>query len=175
MKTVMADTSSDVEVAIRKAFRRLGYPDAKEQQLKAAREFISGRDVFVCLPTGSGKSMCYGCLPYAFDELASNTLSDPTTNAEPSAIVLIVSPLTALMEDQVKKFMDMGLKAAFIGEAQDDYSVERGVMNGEYSLVYMSPESMMTVLQWREMFRSQLYQQRLKGIVIDEAHCVEKW
>ena len=119
--------------------------------------------------------MCYGCLPYAFDELASNTLSDPTTNAEPSAIVLIVSPLTALMEDQVKKFMDMGLKAAFIGEAQDDYSVERGVMNGEYSLVYMSPESMMTVLQWREMFRSQLYQQRLKGIVIDEAHCVEKW
>ena len=82
----MADTSSDVEVAIRKAFRRLGYPDAKEQQLKAAREFISGRDVFVCLPTGSSKSMCYGCLPYAFDELASNTLSDPTTNTEPSAI-----------------------------------------------------------------------------------------
>ena len=102
MKTVIADTSNDVEVAIRnKAFQRLGYPDAKEEQLKAAREFISGRDVFVCLPTGSGKSMCYGCLPYAFDELASNPFSDPTTNAEPSAIVLIVSPLTALMEDHV--------------------------------------------------------------------------
>ena len=82
----MADTGSDVEVAIRKVFRRLGYPDAKEEQLKAARESISGRDVFVCLPTGSSKSMCYGCLPYAFDELASNTLSDPTTNTEPSAI-----------------------------------------------------------------------------------------
>ena len=68
----------------------------------------------------------------------------------------------------------MGLKAAFVGEAQDDHSVKRGVKNGEYSLVYMSPESM-TVLQWREMFWSQLYQQRLKGIVIDEAHCVEKW
>ena len=76
------------------------------------------------------------------------------------------------MEDQAKKFTDIGLKTAFIGEAQDDHSVERGVMNGEYSLVYMSPES---VLQWREKFHSQLYQQRLKGIVIDEAHCVEKW
>ena len=166
----MVSSSSDVEVAIRKAFWRLGYPDAKEEQLKAAREFISGRDVFVCLPTGSGKSMCYGCLPYAFDELAANSFKDSSTNAEPSAIVLIVSPLTALMEDQVKKFTDMGLKAAFVGEAQDDQSVEQGVKNGEYSLVYMSPESMMTVLQWREMFRSQLYQQRLKGIVIDEAH-----
>ena len=171
----MASSSSDVEVAIRKAFRRLGYPDAKEEQLKAAREFISGRDVFVCLLTGSGKSMCYGCLPYAFDELAANSFKDSSTNAEPSAIVLIVSPLTALMEDQVKKFTDMGLKAAFVGEAQDDQSVEQGVKNGEYSLVYMNPESMMTVLQWREIFRSQLYQQRLKGIVIDEAHCVEKW
>ena len=148
----MASSSNDVEVAIRKAFRRLGYPDAKEEQLKAAREFISGRDVFVCLPTGSGKSMCYGCLPYAFDELAANSFKDSSTNAEPSAIVLIVSPLTALMEDQVKMFTDMGLKAAFVGEAQDDQSVEQGVKNGEYSLVYMSPESMMTVLQWREMF-----------------------
>ena len=68
--------------------------------------------------------MCYGCLPYAFDELTSNTFSGPTTNAEPSAIVLIISPLTTLMEDQIKKFTDMGLKAAFIGEAQDDHSVE---------------------------------------------------
>ena len=174
-ETVMVDASNDVEVTIRKAFWRLGYHDAKEEQLKVAREFISGRDVFVCLPTSSGKSMCYGCLPYAFDELASNTFSDPTTNTEPGAIVLIVSPLTVLMEDQVKKFMDMGLKAAFIGKAQDDPSVERGVINRGYGLVYMSPESMMTVLQWREMFRSQSYQQRLKGIVINEAHCVEKW
>ena len=134
----MVSSSSDVEVAIRKAFRRLGYPDAKEEQLKAAREFISGRYVFVCLPTGSRKSMCYGCLPYAFDELAANSFKDSSTNAKPSAIVLIVSPLTALMEDQVKQFTDMGLKAAFVGEAQDDQSVERRVKNGEYSLVYES-------------------------------------
>ena len=171
----MADTRSNVEVAIRKAFKRLGYTDVKQEQLKAASEFMTGRDVFVCLPTGSGKSMCYGCLPYAFDELEANTFGDSSRNAEQSAIVLIVCPLTALMEDQVKKFTTMGLKAAFVGEAQDNYSVVQGVMGGEYSLVYMSPESMMTVLQWREMFRSRLYQQRLKGIVIDEAHCVDKW
>ena len=71
-----------------------------------------------------------------------------------------------------KNFMDMGLKAAFVGEVQDDHSIEKGVMNGEYSLVYMSPESMMTLLQWRELFHSQLYQQCLKGIMINETHCV---
>jgi len=171
----MASTSSNIEVAIWKAFRRLGYTGVMEEQLKAAREFMTGRNVFVRLPTGSGKSMCYGCLPYAFDELEANTFGDLSRNAEENAIILIVCPLTSLMEDQVKKFTAMGLKAAFVGEAQDDHSVGRGVMDGEYRLVYMSPESMMTVLQWREMFRSPLYQQRLKGIVIDEAHCVEQW
>ena len=61
-----------------------------------------------------------------------------------------------------------------VGEVQDNPSVKQGVMNWEYSLVYMSPESMMTVLQWREMFHSQLYQQCLKGIVINETRCMEK-
>ena len=66
----------------------------------------------------------------------------------------------------------MGLKAAFVCEVKN--SVGQGVMGGEYHLVYMSPELMMTVLQWREMFHSQLYQQHLKGIVIDETHSMEQ-
>ena len=109
----MASTSSNIEVAIRKAFRRLGYTDVKEEQLKAAREFMTGRDVFVCLLTGSGKSMCYGCLPYAFNKLEANTFGDLSGNAEEKAIILIVCPLTSLMEDQVKKFTAMGLKSRF--------------------------------------------------------------
>ena len=95
----MASTSSNIEVAIRKAFRRLGYTDVKEEQLKAARDFMTGRDVFVCLPTGSGKSVCYSWLPYAFDELEANTFGDLSRNAEENAIILIVCPLTTLMED----------------------------------------------------------------------------
>ena len=59
----MASTSSNIEVAIRKAFRRLGYTDVKEEQLKAAREFMTGRDVFVCLPTGSAKSCATAACP----------------------------------------------------------------------------------------------------------------
>ena len=74
---------------------------------------------------------------------------DLSRNAEENAIILIVCPLTSLMEDQVKKFTAMVLKAAFVVKAQGDHSVGRGVMDGEYRLVYMSPESMMTVLQWR--------------------------
>ena len=81
------------------------------------------------------------------------------------SFVPLLQAASFVNHNQVKKFTDMGLKAAFVGEAQDDQSVEQGVKNGEYSLVYMSPESMMTVLQWREMFRSQLYQQRLKSFI----------
>ena len=140
-----------MEVAIQKSFWRLAYPDAKEEQLKAAREFIIGRDVFICLPTGSGKSMCCGC---------NWTDSVPIHCSGRKPILKI--------------FMDVGLKAVFVGEVQDDHSIKQGVMNKEYSLMYMSPESMMTVLQWREVFRPHLYQQRLKSIVINDTYCVEK-
>ena len=65
--------------------------------------------------------------------------------------------------------MDVGLKAVFVGKVQVDPSIRQGVMNGEYS-----PESVITVLQWREVFHSQLHQQCLKGIVINETRYVEK-
>ena len=53
----------DIETAIGVAFNKLGYSTVKEEQVEAAREFVKGRDVFVAIPTGSGKSLCYGCLP----------------------------------------------------------------------------------------------------------------
>lgn len=58
---------------------------------------------------------------------------------------------------------------------QHDETVRQAVVCGEYQLVYMSPESLLGVLQWREMFRSPIYQECLVAIAVDEAHLVEKW
>ena len=58
---------------------------------------------------------------------------------------------------------------------QHDEAIKQAVVSGEYQLVYMSPESLLGVLQWREMFRSVAYQECLVAIAVDEAHLVEKW
>ena len=76
---------------------------------------------------------------------------------------------------QVKSFQSKGVKAAFVGKDQTDEAIKSGVVAGDYSLVYMSPESMLTNLKYREMFRSTVYQENLICLAIDEAHCVEKW
>ena len=76
---------------------------------------------------------------------------------------------------QVKSFQGKGIKAAFVGKDQTDENIKSSVIAGEYSLVYMSPESMLTNLRYREMFRSVVYQENLVCLAIDEAHCVEKW
>ena len=81
-----------MERALRKATERLGYKEMKPEQEELVKEFISGRDVFGILPTGFGKSLCYGCLPLVFDELLGT---------ENKSIVVVVTPLKAIMHDQV--------------------------------------------------------------------------
>ena len=77
---------------IREAAASLGYPALKPEQEEAITQFLMGRDVFVALPTGYGKSLCYCCLRRVFDLVRS---------IEEQSIVMVVSPLTALMKDQV--------------------------------------------------------------------------
>ena len=81
-----------MERGLRKATERLGYKEMKPEQEELVKEFISGRDVFGILPTGFGKSLCYGCLPLVFDELLGT---------ENKSIVVVVTPLKAIMYDQV--------------------------------------------------------------------------
>lgn len=125
------------------------------------------RDVFVCLPTGSGKSLCYCILPYAFDELRS------ITGTEKRSIVLVVSPLIALMKDQVRSMVERNITAIYAAEA-DDKAVE-DIILGRYQLVFMSPEMLLRDENWRDMLVSTHYQENLMAFVVDEAHCVKKW
>ena len=159
-------TRDTIDRAIHEAVTKLGYSRASGDQVVAIREFVLGRDVFVMLPTGSGKSLCYAALPYVFDSLRGENRA---------SIVLVASPLQSIMEDQVKKYTARGLHAAFLGKAQRDERVRAGVVHGDYQLVYMSPEAMLLNLRWREMFRSDVYQNNLMCLAVDEAHCVEKW
>ena len=98
------------------AIRRLGYRNFKDEQMKVVLAFLIRRDVFVSLPTGYRKSLCYGCLPWTFDIFR---------NGEPS-IVLIVSPLLSLMQDQVTSFQKKGLSAAYVGQREEHDKILEG-------------------------------------------------
>ena len=88
-------TVEGVQQAIKTAGARMGYFTLKDEQLRIAADVLGGRDGFVCLPTGYGKSLCYAILPWAFDELSRMRKDDK------HSIVLVVSPLVSLTADQV--------------------------------------------------------------------------
>ena len=90
----MATGTPAIEEAVERACAELGYTTIKEKQKEVILNFVSGRDVFAALPTGYGKSLCYGCLPGVFDRIRSRE----------GSIVIVVSPLSALMKDQVETF-----------------------------------------------------------------------
>ena len=109
-----------VDASIWLSFQRLGYEKPTEEQSQVIREFVSGQDVLVILPTGSGKSLCFFALPLVFDCLRrtadSLTVMDSSIHC---SIVVAISPLTALMKNQVAKY-GRSLRCAFIGGENDE-------------------------------------------------------
>ena len=91
--------------AISESVKDLEFGQLKAEQAAAISKFASGKDVFVALPTGYRKSLCYCCLPYIFDHLKS---------VEKQSIVVVVSPLVALMKDQVAECSSLGLSAGYV-------------------------------------------------------------
>ena len=87
----------EVQTAIERAVHQLGYANVKSEQLKVVAEIVEGRDVFAVLPTGYGKSLCFACLPLVFDQLQGNGYIEERAQS----LVVVVTPLTAIMEDQV--------------------------------------------------------------------------
>ena len=87
-------SSEAIAEAAKAATQALGYQQMKPQQLEVVQSFVKGNDVFGVLPTGFGKSLCYGCLPLVYDRL----LQKPSGHS----IALVVTPLVAIMKDQVR-------------------------------------------------------------------------
>ena len=104
----------------------------------SSKRILRGRDVFVSLLTGSGKSVCYGCLPFAFNSLWKSS----------SSIVIVISPLKALMLDQMEIFNVKGVQAIYAGDELDVKSMDN-VKSGKCALLFISPEALIGGCTWR--------------------------
>lgn len=165
-KPTTAALAADHHKAISAAATSLGYT-LKPEQERGLQEFVAGKDVFISLPTGFGKSLCYILLPRIFDTLRE---------VDRKSITLVVSPLIALMKDQVATITALGLSATYVTDKKSmTHSVRQGLRNGEYQITFVSPEALFLSTEWRNILSSDIYREHLVGFVIDEAHCIKKW
>ena len=136
-----------------------GYPAFRGQQAEIVDHVAGGGDALVLMPTGGGKSLCYQ-IP---------ALLRPGT-------AIVISPLIALMQDQVAALREAGVRAACIHSGQDGIEsdrAERAFADGELDLLYVSPERLLSPrFTW---LLSQAERHGLALFAIDEAHCVSQW
>ena len=133
-----------------------GFDAFRGEQAAIVGHLVDGGDALVLMPTGGGKSLCYQL---------------PALLREGTGIV--VSPLIALMQDQVEALRQLGVRAAFLNsslEAGEAAAVERSLLAGELDLLYVAPERLLT-----PRFLSLLDRARIALFAIDEAHCVSQW
>ena len=158
--------SQDVKSALRDRFRLRGF---RENQLQAINATLSGKDAFVLMPTGGGKSLCY--------QLPSLVSSGRTRG-----VTVVISPLLSLMEDQVQHLRKLSIQAFLINsetsreeknalnEALREYNVEQFVQ-----LLYVTPEMLSKNQSMINTFERLYNRRKLARLVIDEAHCVSQW
>ena len=133
-----------------------GYDSFRPHQREIIESLIAGRDNFVMMATGSGKSLCYQIPPL----ITGKTM-------------VVVSPLIALMQDQVQQLNAAGIKATFLGSLQQKKALaEMKVITGQYQLVYITPEK---IAHFLDQLKAMSQKGVLGGFAIDESHCVSEW
>jgi ATP-dependent DNA helicase RecQ len=133
-----------------------GFTSFRPLQEEIIRDSLAGKDVFALLPTGGGKSLCFQLPALARDGLT-----------------VVVSPLIALMKDQVDALQASGIAATFLNSslaAGEGRQRLRGLHNGEYRLLYAAPERLML-----SGFLEDLQRWNVQLIAVDEAHCISEW
>lgn len=148
-QTMLADAAAVLK-------RYWGYDSFRPLQEEAIRAVLQRRDSVVVLPTGGGKSLCYQVPAALRDGLA-----------------VVVSPLIALMKDQVDALTDLGISAAAVNSslpAEERRQIARRVDAGEISMLYVAPERLCN-----ERMLDFLSRQQVSFIAVDEAHCISSW
>lgn len=133
-----------------------GFDSLRPQQSEVLAQVLAGRDCIAVLPTGAGKSLCYGVPAMAR-----------------SGLVLVISPLIALIRDQAQKFAAAGVPVAAMDSLQSSderLAAWRQLANGELKLLLVSPERMA-----RPDFRARLAAIPIQLVAVDEAHCISQW
>ncbi|MBN3802958.1 DNA helicase RecQ [Paraburkholderia sp. Ac-20336] len=137
-----------------------GYPAFRGQQGEIVEHVADGGDCLVLMPTGGGKSLCYQIPSLVRRERGFGT-------------GIVVSPLIALMQDQVAALTEVGVRAAYLNStlsSAEAMATERALRDGDIDLLYVAPERLMT-----PRFQELLERTRIGLFAIDEAHCVSQW
>ncbi|RHW44097.1 DNA helicase RecQ [Dermacoccus abyssi] len=152
-----ANTPPAAPSAAREVLQRVwGYDDFRGDQAAVVDELIAGRDALVLMPTGGGKSLCYQM---------------PSLVREGTGVV--ISPLIALMADQVDALSALGVRAGFLNSTQlpnERAATEQALLAGELDLLYLAPERLLVPETQRLLDNA-----RIALFAIDEAHCVSQW
>ena len=136
--------------------KTFGYDAFRHHQADIIQSLLNNEDALVLMPTGGGKSLCYQ-IPAMVRE----------------GVGIIISPLIALMQDQVDALQQLGIQAAFLNSSMDgeaQHKTEQLLLKGEIDLLYVAPERLMT-----NKMLSLLERSNIALFAIDEAHCVSQW
>jgi len=141
-----------------------GYSAFRGQQQAIIEHVVAGGDALVLMPTGGGKSLCYQ-VPAIVRQRAGQ------------GVAVVVSPLIALMHDQVGALEEVGVHASFLNSTLDNaqaQAIERELLSGRLTMLYVAPERLLTP-RLQGMLASLHERGRLSLFAIDEAHCVSQW
>jgi ATP-dependent DNA helicase RecQ len=133
-----------------------GYDQFRPLQLEIVQDALAGRDVFVLMPTGGGKSLCFQ-LPALMRD----------------GLTIVVSPLISLMKDQVDALQTSGIAATYLNSTLNREEAKarwRGLHRGEYRMLYVAPERLML-----DTFLERALNWNIAQLAIDEAHCISEW
>ncbi len=160
----IAEGSETLEACVAVLQSVFGYEAFRGPQAQIVAHVSEGGDALVLMPTGGGKSLCYQ-VPAIVREHAGH------------GVAVVVSPLIALMHDQVGALSEAGVSAAYLNSSlslEDAQRIEQQLRRGELTLLYVAPERLLTP-RCQAMLESLHAQGRLSLFAIDEAHCVSQW